>query len=350
MFRRMLTLVTTVVGCSTASSPTPHSREPSTTGPAPAAVSVDTGSPAVPTASGRPLDSSAPVVGDAGRLGFTFQRVESTPARSLALGKPPKLALLGRGEALLFDGASFKRLPAPDTAAPELLVEIFFGRDDQPRLMGFRRSLERSTLLPYYRRYKAGRFQPEPSELGPLAGPDGALYGVLGHDDPEVVCRPGSFCLIKRTTGWGRAPAHAEPVRVVLAGGTAWALHRDRIERLERDAWVPLVPERPWVTPRSLFIDAEKSPWIVHGSEVTHLVGGRWESVASPLDGPLAISGTAPNDVWLVGVGGASHFDGKNWRRVPNVTGPLSLVARSGRDLWLAGEAGVYRGTATTSE
>jgi hypothetical protein len=269
--------------------------------------------------------------------------------RSLALGKPPKVALLARGEVLLFDGASFKRLPAPDTAAPELLVDIFFGRDDQPRLMGFRRSTERSSS-PYYRRYKAGRFQPEPSELGPLAGPDGALYGVLGHDDPEVVCRPGSFCLVKRITGWGRAPAHAEPARVVLAGGTAWALHRDRIERLERDAWGSIVPERSWSAPQSLFVDAQGSPWIVHGNEVTRLVGGRWESTAAPVDKPLAIWGTTASHVWLVGVGGASHFDGKRWRRVPSVSGPLSLVARAGRELWLAGEAGVYRGTATTSE
>jgi hypothetical protein len=270
--------------------------------------------------------------------------------RSLALGKPPKIALLAAGEVLLFDGKSFARLAAPDTRDPELTVEIFFGRDDQPRLMGFRRSKERTGLSPYYRRFKAGRFQPEPSELGPLAGPEGALYGVLGHDDPEVVCRPGSFCLVKRTTGWGRAPAHSEPVRVLLAAGTAWALHADRIERLEQDAWVEVLPERSWAAPRSLFVDAEGAPWIVHGYEVSRLVGGRWERIGSTVLEPRAIWGTSASDVWLVGTGGASHFDGKTWRHVPNVTGPLSLVARSGTSLWLAGEAGVFRGTAPSAE
>jgi hypothetical protein len=294
------------------------------------------------------LPTAPGAIADASPLPFGFERVDSTPVRSLALGKPPKVAFLARGEALVFDGKSFGRLPAPDTSESGLAVEIFFGRDDQPRLMGFRRSLERSSPSPYYRRFKATRFQPEPSELGPLAGPDGALYGVLGHDDPEVVCRAGSFCLVKRMTGWGRAPAHAEPVRVVLAGGTAWALHRDRIERLERDAWVPLLPERPWAAPQSLFVDTQGSPWIVHGNEVTRLVGGRWESTVAPVDKPLAIWGTTASDVWLVGVGGASHFDGKSWRRVPNVAGPLALVAGSGRNLWLGGESGVYRGTPTT--
>jgi hypothetical protein len=277
-------------------------------------------------------------------LPFVFSRVDATPVFSAAVGKPPKVAFLARGEALVFSGKGLERLPAPETRAPELSVEIYFGRDDQPRLMGHRPSGARAE--PYYRRYKAGRFQPEPSELGPLAAPGGALYGVLGWDDPEVVCRPRQFCLVKRITGWGRAPAHDEPVRILLSGGTAWALHRDRIERLERDAWVNVVPERAFHEPLSLFADAPGSLFVVVASreEIVRLANGRWQTIKSPLRGPRAVWGSSATDVWLVGAGGAAHFDGKTWRTVPDIVGPLEQLVPAAPDLWLAGEGGIYRG------
>jgi hypothetical protein len=270
---------------------------------------------------------------------------------SLAVGKPPKIAALAAGEAFVFDGTSFARVVAPETLVPELSIEIFFGRDDQPRLMGHRREAGSGAAAPYYRRYKGGRFRPEPGELGPLAAPSGALYGVLGHADPEVVCRPEQFCLVKRMTGWGRAPAHPEPVRVVLAGATAWALHRDRIERLDRDRWVTVTPERAWHQPVSLFVDTGGALWVIEAkrNSVARLTGGRWETVPVPLEGPRAISGTGPHDVWLVGDGGALHFDGEAWTLVPGVSGPLALVAHSPPNLWFAGRAGLFRGSPTSA-
>ena len=278
--------------------------------------------------------------------GFSFRRVETTPVVSLAVGKPPKVAFLGSGEALIGDGKGLSRVPVGDTPSAELSIEIFFGRDDQPRLMGTRRTPSGKAQA-YYRRYKGGRFQPEPSELGPLAGGDGPLYGVLGHADPEVVCRPGLFCLVKRTTGWARAPAHAIPARVVLAGGSAWALHPDRIERLEKESWVPIVPERTFGDPVALFVDSDGAPWVVESKPdaVTRLVKGVWETRASPVRGARAIWGSAPNDVWLVGASGAARFDGTGWRDVPGVPGPLSLIAFAPPNLWLAGAAGVFEGT-----
>jgi hypothetical protein len=266
------------------------------------------------------------------------------------MGKPPKVAFLARGEALVFSAKGLERLPAPETRAPELSVEIYFGRDDQPRLMGHRPLGER--IEPYYRRYKGGRFQAEPGELGPLAAPGGALYGVLGHDDPEVVCRPRQFCLVKRTTGWGRAPAHDAPVRIVLSGGTAWALHRDRIERLERDAWVKVEREGAFHEPLSLYADAPGSLFVVEASRdaIARLANGRWEALPSPLRGPRAIWGSSATDIWLVGAGGAAHFDGKSWSAAPGVPGPLAHLLHAPPDLWLAGESGVFRGTRTAAK
>ena len=342
MLRAPSAIVALLLGCSSAprrSLPS-HStldepRPPRVSGPKP---SVPT--PATAAASAAPASSRL--------VGFSFARVETSSIVSLAVGKPPKIALLAAGEALIGDGrAPFVRAPVPETRDSALAVEIFFGRDDQPRLMGMRHGASGKSE-PYYRRYKGGRFQPEPSELGPLAGGGGALYGVLGHADPEVVCKPGASCLVKRTTGWGHAPAHAEPVRVVLGGGTAWALHRDRIERLEGEQWVPLVPVRAFEEPLSLFVDGDGAPWIVEGRRdgVTRLAGGRWETLSTPVRAPRAIAGSGSSDVWLVGASGAAHFDGRAWAVVSDVIGPLSLVALAPPNVWLAGEAGAFRGTA----
>jgi hypothetical protein len=176
---------------------------------------------------------------------------------------------------------------------------------------------------------------------------DGALYGVLGHDDPEVVCSPGRFCLVKSLLGWGRAPAHAEPRRVVLAARTAFALGSERIERLERDTWVPLLPERSFENPLSLSVDPTGAPWVVEAKRdvVTRLMNARWETIPSPVRGARAILAKDADDVWLVGRSGLAHFDGTAWRAVPGVPGPLAFVALSGATLWLAGEAGLFRAT-----
>jgi hypothetical protein len=339
-------MVAVMVGCSHA--PQPESRARPARGEPPAARAsapheAGSGAPAVPTS----VPPSTEAAASAAAAGISFRRVDTTPVVSLAVGKPPKIAFLGSGEALIGDAKGLSRVSVGDAPSAELSIEIFFGRDDQPRLMGIRRTPTSGKAQAYYRRYKGGRFQPEPSELGPLAGGDGALYGVLGHADPEVVCRPGLFCLVKRTTGWSRAPAHSVPVRVVLAGGSAWALHADRIERLEKDRWVPIVPERTFGDPSALFVDSDGAPWVVESKPdaVTRLVKGGWETRASPVRGARAIWGSAPNDVWLVGASGAARFDGTSWREVSGVPGPLSLIAFAPPSLWLAGRAGVFEAT-----
>jgi hypothetical protein len=276
-------------------------------------------------------------------VNVTFERLETTPVVSFALGRPPKVAALARGEVLVFDGEKATRLAAADASQPDISAELFFGRDDQPRLMG---SVRQPTgkSRPYYRRYRGGRFQPEPGELGPLAGM-GALYGVLGHEDPEVVCSPGRFCLVKRVEGWGRAAAHAQPVRIVLGAGTAFALAAETVERLEGNAWVPLVPARTFEEPVSLSVDPTGATWIVEAKRdaVSRLANARWDTIAAPVRGARAIFANTAEDVWLVGNSGVAHYDGSTWRSLPGIPGPLAFVARSGSALWLAGEAGVFR-------
>jgi hypothetical protein len=279
-------------------------------------------------------------------LPFSWTHLQQEAVLSFALGKAPKVAALVQGAVLLFDGSTWRRLEALESARPGTQVQLFFGRDDAPRLMGFSQPPGEAEARPFYQRFKQGRFQPEPSELGPLAASRGRLYGVLGHDDPEVVCRQGSFCLVKRVTGWAKAPAHGSVPHIVLAGGDAFALHADHIERLKGEQWVPLTPARAWREPLALWLDPSGTPWVIERGQdaLLTLVDGTWQAIAQPVREPRALWGSARNDLWIVGSSGAAHYNGVDFRVVDGVSAPLHGVAFSAPYLWLTGESGVFRG------
>jgi hypothetical protein len=87
--------------------------------------------------------------------------------------------------------------------------------------------------------------------------------------------------------------------------------------------------------------------WVVEAGQnaVTRLVGARWETMAIPLEAPRAIVGTGANDLWVVGSGGAVHFDGKQWAPVPGLSGALALALHAPPNLWFAGVGGLFRGS-----
>ena len=272
-----------------------------------------------------------------------FVKVHAGPVLSAAVGTPPRVALWSGRSVTLLDGKNTRELPPP-VLPPGANVEVFFGRDDQPRLMGFA-PREPGNEIPVYLRLKQGSFRPEPSELGPLAGPRGALYGVLGFADPEVVCRPNDRCLVKRTTGWARAPAQQVPVRIVLRSGNVFALHAEHIERLGDAGWVPLEPARPFDHPLDVWPSPNGELWVVDRSTtgLARLRGAAWEVIASPIREPRAVFGRTEHAMLVVGSNGAAEFDGSRFRCSRDVEGPLALAFAVGNELWVAGESGVYR-------
>jgi hypothetical protein len=220
---------------------------------------------------------------------------------------------------------------------------VFFGRDDQPRLMGFAPG-ESGRDVPVYLRFRHGAFRPDPSELGPLGAPHGALYGVLGLADPEVVCRPRELCLVKRTTGWKRVAAHEQPVPIVLRNGAVFALHPDHIERLVDDGWTALSPARSFEQPLDVWPASNGELWVIDRSPsgLFRFKDARWESVRTPVSAPHAILGRSDQSVLIAGDNGAAEFDGERFRCVRGVSGPLRLAFAVADDVWVAGESGVY--------
>jgi hypothetical protein len=272
-----------------------------------------------------------------------FTKIHAGPVLSVAVGTPPRAAIWSGERVTLFEGPKTSELRAPDLPRGAT-VELFFGRDNQPRLLGFVPG-EPGHELPVYLRYRQGAFRPEPSELGPLAAPRGALYGVLGFADPEVVCRPHELCLVKRTTGWQRIVAHDAPARIVLRAGSVFALRDDHIERLGEHGFAALEPASTFDHPVDVWVAPRGELWVVDRSAagLHRFEDGQWRSIASPVSEPRAVFGRSESAVFVVGTGGAAEFDGTRFRCLSDVDGPLELALAVGDDVWLAGRSGVYR-------
>lgn len=273
-------------------------------------------------------------------LGWDVTRMSESPVTSFAVGKGGRVAVLNGAHASLFDGTRWIPIePAFDFDPAHL--SIFFGRDNEPRVMGY--SGDGASIRPRYFRRLQARWVDGSSELGGLARVQGPLYGVLGHDDPEVVCVAGRSCIVKRTTGWTNVPAHPEPTRIAVSGGRAWALHRERIDEQVGRGWTELAPARHWNDPVALWLEPGGTLWIAEKDPdaVWHLRDGQWVLIPTPVRRPRALWGTSGSDVWLAGES-AAHYDGTEWRCVREVR-DVEFAAGNGRDVWFAGTSGVWR-------
>jgi hypothetical protein len=333
--RRLLGL-TLLAACAPARVPAP-APEPPPVSPAPAVASV---SPAVAADSGSAAAALAPP--PAVHV-LDFRRVLDARVHSLALGEAPRVAALG-GDAWLDTGKGFAVMPKPPRATAD--VAIFFGRDNAPRLMGFERG--DGGDLSVYLRWQKGGWQRGASEIGRLAGAKGALYGVLGDADPEVVCKVGEVCIIKRRTGWTTIDAPPGRPHVVLSGSVPIAFDGSQVLRLEKDGFRSLGEGLPFAHADALVALGDAELWVAERRDgaLHHLSAGKWSRDASPISGPRALWASGAADVWLVGDGGVAHHDGQRWSRVEGVKGALEVVTgRSESEVWLAGASGVWRGS-----
>lgn len=274
---------------------------------------------------------------------LAFAWTLDVPVHSLAFGKK-RVAALGKDVWIREQGDSWSKMPAPqhDTSG----VRIHFGRDDQPRLMGSAPGASGPQSV--YLRWKDGGWRLAKYELGRIAiGPDAPLFGVLGHDDPEVVCKQGSGCLVKRLTGWTDVDGLPGTPFVDLCGTLTWAYQDRQIWRLASKGWSQHASEPTFERADGLWSISESDVWVAERAKnaIHHFDGKRWTRQAAPIAGPRALWAASATDLWLVGDGGAAHHDGETWRRVSGPSPRLSLVVglRDG-EVWVGGDSGLWQG------
>lgn len=274
-----------------------------------------------------------------------FIREFAQPVTALALDAPPHVAALGATAVFVRDRTGWheQALPASVLQAPELRLSLFYGRDFRVRVVGTHAGPKGTQSV--YLRSLPGGFKAAPDELGRLGNTrTGALVAVLGTADPEVVCRPGDLCLIKRISGWSSLPAPSDLSRVAISNGVGWAAAGKQLLR-EGRTWTPVGTPGPWQRAGTLFLVGERAFVLEPERRLIHeFANGLWRSSESPVGAPSAIWGAAPDALWLVGEGGVARFDGNVWRKVDTAPSELTTVLGSKTgEVWFSGKSGVYR-------
>lgn len=267
------------------------------------------------------------------------------PVISLAIGDP-KIAVLGV-EPYLYSVGKWRKIPFPAKfKAPEgkpYEGRIFFGRDDRVRIMG--RQDRNGQAAQLYLRHRNDIWIEEKREIAKLLEPAvNPLWGVLGHADPEVVCKKDDVCIVKRKSGWKTIPAGPGTPRVDLFEGIPYAMHPDSVAKLEKDkTWVTQGAPAPFKNATGMAAIA-KELWVGEESEnkLHHFVNGTWVTEPSPVAGPRGMWAPSRDDVWLAGVGGLAHFDGTSWSKVLGPEGPLVEVQGRKAEVWAIGQTGVW--------
>lgn len=271
-----------------------------------------------------------------------LSRVHSDACRSIALDREPYLAALGDDHVTFTDKQGTHQQALPPALLGQVELGVFFGRDYRIRLAGTAHTAQGDELR-YYRSLPGG-LRPAQDELGPLGAPRAArLLALLGTLDPEIVCRAGETCLIKRTTGWKRISAPSALERVGLSLGTGFAIAGAELLLLQ-EQWSPLQARGEWGHANDAFVRGQEA-WVVEHdpSRLHHFDGTSWHVSASPVAGPRSLWGTAET-LWIAGDGGAAQRDAAgNWRPVPGIGKTVQVLGRSDRDLLLCGPEGVFR-------
>jgi hypothetical protein len=271
----------------------------------------------------------------------SFERVLDKPCRALALDKEPYWAALGDDAVTVADKRGVHEEPLPSALrGTGQEFGVYFGRDYRVRVAGTAHSA-RGDELRYYR-WLPGGLRPATDELGPL-GKGGApgLVALLGTSDPEIVCRPGAGCLIKRVSGWGKASAPNGLERVGLSLGNAWAIAGSRLLRLGQD-WVAL-PDGPWQKGDDGFVRGDEACVVERrANRLHHFDGSRWQSSPAPVAGPRSLWGT-DDGLWVAGDGGVARFNDGAFQQLPGPARIAQVLGRNERDVWLCGAEGVFR-------
>ncbi len=283
------------------------------------------------------------------------ERVVEAPVRAIAVDKAPHVSALGERTVHIHDQKGWHEHTLPAAALGDARLSLFYGRDYRLRLVGTRSAS--GGLETLYYRWLPGGFRAAPDEIGRLGSTrKGGFVALLGTLDPEVVCRPGDVCLIKRLRGWATIAAPAEIELVAIDGGEAWAVAGKSLLKVDADKrWAVVTDSGPWSKANALSVTGG-NVWVLESeaSKLHHFAGDGWSSAPSPSPYPRAFLARESNDLWLGSDDGLFtcrlRETGKwEWRRVLTMPGGVGVIAyhpAQTSSIWVGGKFGLFRITA----
>ncbi|MES1174462.1 MAG: hypothetical protein ABUL62_09035 [Myxococcales bacterium] len=277
-------------------------------------------------------------------LAVTLERVLAVPVTAIALGDGTRVAVLA-DPPYVGDARGLRPLALPAGLRPKAgevdHAGIYFGRDNEPRIMGQRRTNAGEAAI--YWRHLPNGWRDGREEIGQLAGAaPGGLWGVLGGSDPELVCCTGVVCIIKRQSGWTTVPAGNSQRIVTLQYGVLWAVDANGISSIDKHGWAVAIPPPAWREPQALWAVPGEA-WVSAQQQLFHYLDGTWQATPSPVGEVSAFWGARRDSIWIAGSAGAAHFDGRGFRTLV-LAGPLHAVCgRSDSEVWFGGDAGLFR-------
>lgn len=272
----------------------------------------------------------------------TLERVLDKPCRALALDREPYVAALGSDSVTVVDKRGTHDEALPDALrGAGISVGVFFGRDYRVRVAGTAHTAQGDEVR-YYRSLPGG-LKSALDELGPLGRRGGpGLVALLGTADPEIVCRLGESCLIKRVSGWAKASAPIGLSRVGLSLGNGWAIAGKTLFNLGKD-WQAVAAPGPWQSADDAFVRGAEACVVERdASRLHHFDGQAWHSSPSPVAGPRSVWGSAES-LWIGGDGGAAVFADGAFHKLAPALHVAQVLGRNANDVWLCTSEGVYR-------
>ncbi|MEO6600567.1 MAG: hypothetical protein ABIQ16_11875 [Polyangiaceae bacterium] len=277
-------------------------------------------------------------------LNWVVEPVLQVPVTAIALGDGTRVAALANPP-YVGDARGLRPVAVPAALQPKAgevdRAGIYFGRDNEPRIMGQRQTQSGETAI--YWRHLPNGWRDGREEIGRLGGAArGGLWGVLGGADPELVCRTGVVCIIKRQSGWTTVPAGESRRIVTLQDGVLWGLDASGISGIDRHGWALAIPAPAWSEPQALWA-TQGEAWVSAQTQLFHYADGKWQAAASPVGEVSSFWGARRDSIWIAGSAGAAHFDGRSWRTL-SLSGPLHVVrGRDDSEVWFGGDAGLFR-------
>lgn len=271
-----------------------------------------------------------------------LERVLDQPCRAIALDREPYVAALGNDSVTVFDKRGSHQEALPEALrGKDVNVGIFFGRDYRVRIAGSART-QKGDEVRYYRSLPSG-IKSALDEIGPIGKPGSpGIVALLGTADPEIVCRVGESCLIKRISGWAKASAPPGLTRVGLSLGTGWAIAGTSFYTLGKD-WQALPAAGPWRKADDAFVRGAEACVLEHdASKMHHFDGTAWHSASAPVTGPRSVWGSQES-LWIGGDGGAAVFDEGAFRKLDGALHVAQVLGRAPGDVWVCAAEGVFR-------